>query len=202
MAKTANRISAGRRAVRSAPKSPLDKAAAVEVCWPQVAELFDAARRLDKPEFVYFIGEGGDAGPVKIGLSREPIGRLRQMQTGNSRPLRIEYVLVGERVLEKLLHEAWERFAIASPRRQGKVQAAPGTEWFEPEIRGGLFPVAELAASRQAGLLTAGDVELVALGQAVVDAHAEKGFSVVGREEVRRLRQGSGYTGSRASRLR
>jgi hypothetical protein len=82
--------------------SPLDKAAGHEVAWRRVSDVFDAARQIRNCKFVYFIGEDDD-GPVKIGVAKDPISRLRAMQTGNPRRLRVEHVLVGDMDVEKLL---------------------------------------------------------------------------------------------------
>jgi len=38
--------------------------------------------------FVYLISEG-DTGPVKFGVAADPAGRLGELQTGNSRRLRL-----------------------------------------------------------------------------------------------------------------
>lgn len=187
--KTKGRISAGLCAdrVRSRFASPLDKATTSEVVWDRVAGLFDEARSLTHPEFVYIVSEGGSAGPVKIGLSAEPIGRLRSMQTGNSRPLRIEYVLLGSRMLEKHLHGIWVNFAIISPKREGRAPAAPGTEWFNPEIRERLLPVAAVALEKQVEGLRE-SASLSALERTVIEAHLAAGIDVVG-DKPRLLRR-------------
>lgn len=183
------------------PKSPLDKAKAYEVIWNQVSGLFDAARPYADACFVYFIGETDD-GPLKIGHSKDPVARLRTMQTGNPRRLRIEYVLVGDMPLEKLLHELWEPFAVISSRSVGKPGAAPGTEWFKPEARDTLLPIIADAVSRQIECLSGPpDVGFGTLERIVRDAHAESGFVARGRDEVRLLAQGAGYVVRRPSRL-
>lgn len=128
--------------------SPLDKAKGYEVAWQQVAPVFEAARGVGGISFVYFIGESDD-GMLKIGTSKDPIARLRQMQTGNPRRLRIEHILVGGPNIEKLLHEMWEKFAVYSARTAGRNDAPPGTEWFKPEIRETLLPVVVTAAKAQ-----------------------------------------------------
>jgi hypothetical protein len=133
-------------------RSPIDKAKAYEVVWNQVGGLFDAARIFDGACFIYLIGEQDD-GPFKIGFSKDPIGRLRTMQTGNPRRLRIEYVLVGDMALEKLLHELWESYAILSSASKAKPGAAPGTEWFRPEAREGILPIFADATQRQIAYL-------------------------------------------------
>lgn len=71
-------------------------------------------------QFVYFIKEferdfygeydlsEPPSGPIKIGLARNPVKRLRGMQTGNSRHLAIICLLVGTRETEQLLHREWK----------------------------------------------------------------------------------------------
>lgn len=184
------------------PASPIDKAKGYEVVWRQVSDLFDAARRVEAVSFVYFIGEEDD-GAVKIGVAKDPVSRLRTMQTGNPRRLRIEHVLIGHSTLEKLLHELWEPFAVKSAAAQRKVGSAPGTEWFRPDVRSELLPIVTTAASAQAvhlrettGILEAEDIE-----QMVRDAHVSHGFVAQGRDHVVRLAVGDGLVVSRPSRL-
>lgn len=71
--------------------------------------------------FVYFI-QCGEAGPIKIGLSRCPNRRLAQLQTAHSEPLRLLHAEPGDRVDEEGMH-AW----FAHARIRG--------EWFHPTIR-------------------------------------------------------------------
>jgi hypothetical protein len=96
--------------------SPLDKAYGHEVSWPATSALFELSRDVVSG-FVYVIGEE-DGGAVKIGVASDPVKRLRQMQTGNPRRLRIEYVLFGGLSLEKQLHEIWRDLACRSRRAQ------------------------------------------------------------------------------------
>lgn len=139
------------KSARSPLASPLDKANGYEVIWPNVSALFTAYRGMSC-SFVYFIGER-DGGTLKIGRAKNPIDRLRSMQTGNPRRLVLEHVLVGGNDVEKLFHEIWEPFAIVSDRNKTAVKdRGPGTEWFQPEIRETLFPVVAAAASRQIAL--------------------------------------------------
>ena len=111
-------------------KSPLDRAAGFEVIWQHVSALFEVARQIANASFVYVIAE--EDGPIKIGSAVDPILRLRSLQTGNPRRLRVEHVLLGDADLERLLHELWEPFAIKSARvqRRQRPDAAPGTEGF------------------------------------------------------------------------
>lgn len=154
--------------------------------------------------FVYFVGEE-DGGPIKIGWAKDPLKRLRGLQTGNPRRLRIEYVLVGDGDTERLMHELWEHFAIKSKRKEGKVDTAPGTEWFRDDIREKLEPILKTAGEKQAACIKAAvgeDLYLDHLERAVREAHAHHGYEFKGRDEVRLLGAHTGYVlGSRRSRL-
>lgn len=54
---------------------------------------------------VYFIGEqlGGDT--IKIGWSRDPVSRLRQLQVGNPQPLKFLGCVAANRLIEPALHQ-------------------------------------------------------------------------------------------------
>lgn len=172
--------------------------------WFQAGPLFQSARRFgDTASYVYFIGEGDD-GPVKIGSAKDPITRLRQMQTGNSRRLKVEYVLLGDAFLERLLHEQWEHLAIRTARAKDKPHLPPGTEWFEPQIREALFPVIATAAEGQIRVLdeSPGDVAADDLERPVRLAHAEHGIVLTPRDQVHLLGRHGGYVlQSRRSRI-
>jgi hypothetical protein len=75
--------------------------------------------RLKEPNFVYVI-QAIVGGPVKIGVAKNPLARLAQLQTGNPLPLRLLYVVPGDRWLEAELHKR----ANITSRTTG------GTEWF------------------------------------------------------------------------
>lgn len=188
---------------RRAFESPIDKAAGYEVVWPEVAPLFNSARRLVNASFVYFTGECEDQGPLKIGVAKDPIARLRFMQTGNPRRLRVERILVGLRDTEQLLHELWEPFAIPSARNRVRVDSKPGTEWFRPEIRESLFPIVEAAASKQIVLLTSAidDVDSGELETVIRNAHWAAGFIAKVRDQPRILARGAGYMPRPESRI-
>lgn len=94
----------------------------------RVAELYQhrpvgEARKvlLTKEPKVYFIG--GSEGPVKIGMSREPEARCREMNIGSPTDYRVLATTPGSVALERAYHE---RFGFAHLRG----------EWFErrPEI--------------------------------------------------------------------
>lgn len=170
-------------------KSPLDRAKTHEVIWDQVGEILLMAGRVEDASFVYLIGE--EAGPLKIGFAKDPIQRLRSMQTGNPRPLRLERVLLGDMSIERLLHKLWEPFAIISPSKKGKVDCAPGTEWFRAEIREQLDPIIETAEIAQVDYLVACEREVDAdeLTRIVREAHIKHGHVETRRDKVRLLRR-------------
>lgn len=173
--------------------SPLDRAYGYEVNWRNVSALFEIARGYKHPSFVYFIGHRDD-GPVKIGYAKNPLKRLRTMQTGNPRQLRIEHVIVGDRGVEQLLHEMWEPLAIVALRNQRRPDSPPGTEWFRSEIREELFPVIESVADVQVELLKNGrSLTPEATESLLRGAHKEFERKPHSHEEVRRLAQGGGY---------
>lgn len=172
-------------------RSPLDKAKTHEVVWHEVSGIFDAARRIDGATFVYFIGEGED-GPLKVGFAKDPIARVRTMQTGNPRRLKVERILVGDMALEKLLHELWAPFALENRR-----------EWFRPEVRATLYPIVATAANHQVELLssTVEDIDPLTLERIVREAHIEHDFVAQVPHQVRRLGRSGGYAVDRASRI-
>lgn len=180
--------------------NPLDRAKGHEVAWRQVSPVFNVARSIQGDvSFVYLIGEVGD-GPIKVGLAKDPIARLRSMQTGNPRRLRLERVLFGDAVVERLLHELWEPFAIRSAN--SKVDAPPGTEWFRPDAREDLLPIIETVAIEQVKRVeqATGDLTFEEMERIVRDAHISHGYTAQGRDEVRRLAS-VGYAVSRPSRI-
>lgn len=187
-------------------KSPLDKARASEIDWPKVAPLFDAARTVANPSFVYLIGEQDD-GPVKIGVAKDPITRLRAMQTGNSRRLRLERVLVGDRNIEQLLHQIWRHLAIVSPTKAGKPDSVPGTEWFEAEIRVELFPVVDTLTAAQIDHIADNivgdrkDLDIADFERIVREAHGAHDVVAHRPHEVRLLAAGGGYVSPRRIRI-
>lgn len=178
--------------------SPIDKAKGYEITWQHVSPLFEAARPYTDITFLYIVGEAND-GPLKIGYSKDPISRLRTMQTGNPRRLKIEYVLVGSMHTEKLLHELWEPHAIYSARTNGRVDAAPGTEWFNPDIRAQLFPIIQDAVTRQTEHLRTADGDITSddMERIVRDAHwDDETFIPPHRDPARLL--GGGIIGRRS----
>lgn len=174
--------------------SPLDTAKAYEIVWQQVAPVFECGARFSNATYVYFIGEE-NAGPVKIGHAKDPIARLRGMQTGNSRRLRIEHLLLGSRETEKLLHEMWREYAIFSASVK-RPEDHPRTEWFAAEVRPVLFPIIATAASNQVDYLADGIPEGFGFDDTdriVREAHIAHDFVVQGRDVPRLLASGAGY---------
>lgn len=200
------RTSGSRFAHRDRPvfKSPLDRAKSHEVVWSQVAAVFDAARLLDECTFVYAVEER-DAGPVKIGTAKDPVKRVRGMQTGNPRRLRVAYVLVGDRHIEGLLHEFWEGFAITSDSRSGKPDSPPGTEWFEERVRERLFPILQTAGDYQVQRLSelAPDEEwtMKLAEDAIRDAHHDHDFVPLIKHQTVLMAAGAGTIANRISRI-
>ena len=148
--------------------SSLDRAAGFELDWEWVPPVCDAARHLPEPCFVYFIGER-DGGYLKIGTAKDPVGRLRELQTGNPRSLSIEYVLLGDRELESLLHSLWQEYGVLSMRSRD-------TEWFRPSIREPLTPILALAIEQQITAMEQGNTALPELQNIVRLAHLVHGI--------------------------
>jgi len=68
---------------------------------------------------VYFIGEAAKLGkPVKIGVSDDPVKRLRQLERGSPYPLRILATVEGDEDAERIYHAQFARL-----RQRG--------EWFK-----------------------------------------------------------------------
>lgn len=178
------------RARRDANLGPLDKARGGEIIWDQVAPIFEVASDIRDMKYVYFIGEG-DGGPVKIGTAKDPILRLRQMQTGNSRKLKIEHALIGDSDVERLFHEIWRDHRLTG-------------EWFRPEIREALYPVLDSARLRQCAYIWKADEErartdegvairIEDLCECVKDAHGDHDVVMRIAHRPRFLAAGGGY---------
>lgn len=88
--------------------------------------------RLKEPSFVYVIQANGDT-PIKVGVAKDVHARMRTLQTGNPRQLRLLYVVPGAHALETKFH------------RQLRHSRLCG-EWFDgPDVPGFLSEVQELA---------------------------------------------------------
>lgn len=76
--------------------------------------------------YVYLMRQGGATGPIKIGVARDPDGRLKNLQTGSPRTLRIIARLPFESRMEALemeraLHAKYKEFRLKG-------------EWFKPGL--------------------------------------------------------------------
>jgi len=183
--------------------SPIDRAHPREVIWANVSEIFEAGRCVQGCSFVYAIGEEND-GPLKIGKAKDPIKRLRSMQTGNPRRLRVEAAIVGDRYTENLLQEIWEAHAIRSIRQEAKADAPPGTEWFEADVREKLIPVLLTAAKGQAEFIhdcvsEQKDLPEEEMERIVREAHGAHDVPAFKRHETILLAKGAGYVTPRRS---
>lgn len=161
-----------------------------EIDWYQVAPVLKK-QTPGACSFVYFIGEEDD-GPVKIGTALDPIQRLRGLQIGNPRRLRIEALIYGDFRFESTLHEYWRTFAIGGKVRKGMDgDYARETEWFAPEARERIIEAAIFISNRQTMLLpeaSADDMYKV-IGEVMTDF----GYEIVRGDELRFLAKGSGY---------
>lgn len=54
---------------------------------------------------IYFLQEGTEVGAVKIGYAAKPQDRIGDLQTGNSKKLRVLFEMEGDKVLEQTIHE-------------------------------------------------------------------------------------------------
>lgn len=73
---------------------------------------------LSDHSFVYFI-QAGISGPIKIGVTGNPLQRLGQLQTGNAENLRILAIHPGTVGLERALHRYFAPYQLKN-------------EWFDP----------------------------------------------------------------------
>lgn len=188
----------------SRKRTPLQKARGDELVWAQVAPVLEAGQEFADVCYLYFVGEE-DEGPLKIGTAKDPVGRLRDLQVGNPRRLKIEYLLFGDVVLEKLMHQFWEDYAIFSVRTRKRVDAAPNTEWFKSEVRTALFPILKTAVELQLHAVENYRFTAEWAEEYVRRAHITHGFIAKGRDEVRLARNAAGGGGgtitSRRSRI-
>jgi hypothetical protein len=79
---------------------------------------------------VYFI-QAGDEGPIKIGISGSPVGRVSALQVSVAEKLRLLAHIPGGRPCEMALHKFYRRERIRG-------------EWFRPSLRLAAF-IAEIA---------------------------------------------------------
>lgn len=161
-----------------------------EIDWKHVPPVL-RSWRLGEVSFVYFVGEVD--GPIKVGHARDPVKRLRQLQTGNPRRLKIERLIYGGPSLERLLHEIWRAFVIGGNPRRSELnpQYRVETEWFRAEVRDRILDAATEIAAQQVTEMPE-DWEDVA--QQVVTA---LGYEIRRGDTVRRLASGPGYVEQR-----
>lgn len=69
--------------------------------------------------FVYFI-QAGENGPIKIGMSLDPVKRMACLQVSRNEKLRLLAVMVGGRSSEKALHQRFKNLRLSG-------------EWFRPK---------------------------------------------------------------------
>jgi hypothetical protein len=191
------KVRVGHRPPTTRVVSPIDRAKAHEVDWEHVVSLFEAYRTAGA-SFVYVIGEA--AGPVKIGVGKDPLARLRTMQTGNPRRLRLERAVVGWQPEEALLHEIWRPFAICADGERHLPGSRPRTEWFNAEARELLLAVIATATELQVEhAATHEEIHQAQLRKLIIRAHSQHGATLHGHDEIRRLPHGPGYRVTRRS---
>ena len=71
---------------------------------------------------IYFITDGSDA--IKIGSTDDVLARLKQLQCGNPRELKILFTCNGGVTEEHILHELFKEYRI-------KVNTSASIEWFK-----------------------------------------------------------------------
>ena len=86
----------------------------------RIADFMDGSNRAaQRKQLLYFVQKGG-AGPIKIGVSSDVDGRIRQLSTGSDERIRLLAAIEQtEEVNERALHAKFAGF-----RKNG--------EWFEP----------------------------------------------------------------------
>ena len=178
----------------SLPRDLLHGVHGSEINWEYAALRLQGMRRGAMP-FVYFIAEP-DPGYVKIGTAVDPVKRLRELQTGNPRRLRIERVIYGNAEHERVLH-AYFRGWMAEGKRQAttfKPTHAKDTEWFAPEARERLLEAADRIWDCQCDLGSEnGALTVQQLHEAVGEAMTELGYELRQQDVTRLLGRTSGY---------
>lgn len=79
---------------------------------------FWASRLLDYDQSYVYVIRGGKKTPVKIGVAKKPLQRLKTLQTGNPQTLRLLLVVPGDDLLESILHNRFAEYRLK------------GSEWF------------------------------------------------------------------------
>lgn len=68
---------------------------------------------------IYFI-QAGEDGPIKIGFSKDPVSRLRTLQTAHTEKLKMLHHQTGTRVDEVKLHHKFKSLKIRGEWYQAK----------------------------------------------------------------------------------
>lgn len=179
----------------SMPRDLLSGVHGSEINWDHVPGVL-AGRQPGRMPYVYFIAEAGD-GYIKIGTARHPVKRLRELQTGNPRHLKIERVIHGDTEIEKLMH-GYFRDDVVGGRQQLSTtfqnSRARDTEWFDPGARERIFEAAEEIWYRQVELKPVdGFITIEMLQVAVAEAMDSLGHTLRGQDELRFLARTMGY---------
>jgi hypothetical protein len=82
------------------------------------------------PSFVYVV-QGEPGTPIKVGVAKDPMARLRGLQTGNPQRLRILCVIPGDHALETALHDR-----LRDSRVLGEWFGEPGIDEFLVWVEG------------------------------------------------------------------
>lgn len=177
----------------SRKRSLLDGVHAQEINWSTNVQkiICEPQRRGFEIGFVYLMAE--DDGPFKIGSANHPITRLRALQTGNPRLLKLEHLIIGTLEKERLL-QLWAReFVVPGRVRQRGVNGAMArdTEWFDRaglEEVGAMFEaIADVQLRAAAGSVSA-DME-----QATTTCLNGSDREIVYGDTVRLIGAASGY---------
>jgi hypothetical protein len=86
-------------------------------------------RTVISESFVYFVQQG-ITGPIKIGRSVKPIGRMRELQTGNPVALRLLGVERGGSRRERALQKQFSHLQVGG--ETGAEGFGGGMEWYRP----------------------------------------------------------------------
>lgn len=172
----------------------LSNAHGSEIDWEHAAPIL-RLQQLGQIPFVYFVREQPE-GAIKIGAATHPIRRLRELQVGNPRRLKIERLVFGDVTAERLIQTYLAEFAIGGKPRASTFKAphAPPTEWFESTAYDRIMRAAGeiLLAQRMLELRPEGHTvgELCA---AIHETMQGLGYTLRRQDEARLLGRGGGY---------
>lgn len=106
-----------------------------------------AAQSVPALDDLYFIR---NADRVKIGRAREPVGRLRSLQTGSSEKLEMMETLEGRGFEERVWHRAFaderlrgEWFELSEQLGEAIAYAAAGERWWDHLMPPSGFPMSD-----------------------------------------------------------